>query len=240
MASVPGLFQSGEGLVVQLRDACGGDGEKFRDFPEGDVLQIVESDDGCFAFGQAAQTLKDDPAVFVGKHAGVGTGGGGIGESFGEREVFLAVVILGDVIERNDLAGLGVGLVGDEIGFLHAQGFGEFGMGGFTIEAFCELRCNTYNTPLVFMNRTGRPFPMAQLIQDRATNPKRTITTEGGSSISIVPGGGTEVAEDACALEILMTEVSGQLGGAGTGDIPRPRQEFEESGVFVIHNGLLM
>lgn len=49
-----------------------------------------------------------------------------------------------------------------------------------------------------------------------------------------------EVAQDACALEVIEIEMGGQLRRAGTGEMARPRQGLEKALVVVTHNGLHM
>src|SRR5271154_5610521 len=103
---------------MQLGNTRRGDGEDFGDVAERDALQVMKNDDDGLGLGQTAEALKHGAAVLGAKHGGVGAGGAGIGQALLQREVFLAVAILGYFVERNQLARLGLRLVGGEVGFV--------------------------------------------------------------------------------------------------------------------------
>jgi len=134
MAAVPGLLETRERLVMQLGNARRGDVEDARDFAEGDVLQVVEHDDGELRFGQVVEAAQDGAAILGGEDGGVGTGRGGIGEALREREALVALRVFGHVIKRDDLPGLRLVLVFGQVGFLDAQGGGQLEPGGFSLE----------------------------------------------------------------------------------------------------------
>jgi len=205
--------------MMQLRDPRRRDGENPRDLAQRDILQVVQHDHRRLGLGQAGEAPQDGATILRGENDLVGARGGGISQPFRQGEIFLAVAVFGAFIERNQLMGLSLRLVVGEICLLNAQGRRHFRPGRLAFQMFGQIRRNTRDTPVVFMDGTGCPIPPAQLIQDCAPNPHRAITPKRGTSGTIVPGGGAEVAEDSCTLKILM---------------------IEESFVIVTHNGLLM
>jgi hypothetical protein len=228
-----------ESLAMELRDSRRSNRENVGDVAQRYILEVVKDHDSGFGFRQLADGFEEGAAALGVEHGLVGPFAVRIGKTFGQREVFLAVEFFVYFIEGNKMAVLDLGLEAGEFVWLDAKGGGQFGLSGFTVQLIDKLGSYMCDTPPILMNGAGRPVPSAQLIEHSAADANRTEATEGSTLGEIVTVGSPEVTEYTCALKVFLIEMSGKFGGAGSSEIPSPREIFEQPFLFVSHNGLL-
>ena len=134
LGALPSLAQAAERLVMKLGDARGRDAEAGGDIPQRDAAEVVQDHNGDLGQRQALQAAQKRAAILPQMNGGIGLGSSRVGQALGQGQIVVTMGIFAAFLQRDELAGLGEGLEGGEIGRGDAQCLRELNLGGFAFE----------------------------------------------------------------------------------------------------------